>query len=201
MVYDHPAGWGGGGFVGLFDTSGTAQPHTFDTDFPSDTWWRVEVFFDCGTQGNSNGGYDYWRHDIGSRIGDGSGNPTNSESGQPILLASARVNHHNIGESFFPDEYAYINNLYIDNTKARVEIGNASRWATCTRREIQIPSAWSSSSIRVTINQGTFGSGNTGYLYVLDANGSVNPTGYPIIIGGGGSDTPPPPPAGLKITN
>lgn len=63
-------------------------------------------------------------------------------------------------------------NVYIDNTRARVVIGDASTYSTCTVREIQIPSAWSTAGITCTVNAGSLT--GTNYLYVIDANGTVS---------------------------
>ncbi len=84
------------------------------------------------------------------------------------------------------DAYTYWDNIYIDNTQARVELGNAPTYSACTHREIQIPTSWSSSQVTVTMNQGTFNSGENAYLYVVTANGAVSP-GYQVTLGG----TPP----------
>ncbi len=73
--------------------------------------------------------------------------------------------------------------IFMNNTQARVEIGNASTWAACTMREIQIPTSWSASSIAVTVNQGSFASDATAYLYVVDSTGAVNSSGYEITFG------------------
>lgn len=72
--------------------------------------------------------------------------------------------------------------VYIDYTRARVELGNASTWASCTIREIQIPTAWSDNSITVKVNKGSFTSG-TVYLFVIDSMGNVS-NSYPVIING-----------------
>lgn len=74
----------------------------------------------------------------------------------------------------------YVDDVYVDTTQARVEIGNASTWDACTQREIQIPSAWSTTSITVTINRGIFSPGSQVYLYVIDADGNHNSEGYPL---------------------
>ena len=79
-----------------------------------------------------------------------------------------------------PQMWLYWDEVYIDTTQARVEIGNASSWSACTHREIQIPSSWSSSSISVTVNQGSFSDGGGAYLYVVDSNGNVNDSGRAI---------------------
>jgi len=77
----------------------------------------------------------------------------------------------------------YYDDIYIDDTWARVEIGDASTYNNCTHREIQIPTAWSNTSIAITINQGSFNTGDVVYLYVADENGVTNTSGYPITIG------------------
>jgi hypothetical protein len=186
-----PAGWGGGGFVGLFDTSGTAKPRTYDTGFPSGSWCRIEAYFDMGSQGSADGSWEYWMHS-GGQVG----SPAASFSGLALLLTSARVNHHNLGESFFSGEYAYIDNVYIDNTRSRVEVGNASTWANCTRREIQYPTSWSDSQIKFTVKRGAFGGSDNAWIYVIDSSGQVNSSGLPVTFGatynGGGTGSTPP---------
>jgi len=77
----------------------------------------------------------------------------------------------------------YWDDVYIDKSWARVEIGDAATYATCTHREVQIPSVWSSSSVTVTVNQGSFPDEQQGYLYVVDETGSVNSSGYPVTLG------------------
>jgi len=74
--------------------------------------------------------------------------------------------------------------IYIDVSQAKVYIGNSTAYSSCTHRELQIPSAWSSSSITATVNQGSFSSG-TAYLYVVDSSGSYNSSGYQISLSGG----------------
>lgn len=84
----------------------------------------------------------------------------------------------------------YMDDLYVDNTFARVMIGNASTFAASTNREIQIPTAWADGSITVQINRGSFGASDSAYLYVIDSTNTVNATGYPVTFGssgGGGS--------------
>src|SRR5207248_10898297 len=68
-------------------------------------------------------------------------------------------------------------------------------YAASTIREVQIPTAWSGSSISLTVNLGKFQTGQTAYLYVVDSNGQANSAGVPITVGsggGGGGDTTPP---------
>lgn len=77
----------------------------------------------------------------------------------------------------------YIDNVYIDRTLARIELGNASTYDNSTHREIQIPTAWSNTGITIKVNIGIFASNQPAYIYITDANGNVNNQGYPVIIG------------------
>jgi len=87
------------------------------------------------------------------------------------------------------DNDFYIDDVYVDTTWARVEIGNNSTYGSCTHREIQIPTNWTSSSISVTVNQGSFADEATAYLFVVDADGDVS-SGYEIEIGGEDTSSP-----------
>ena len=87
--------------------------------------------------------------------------------------------------------YAF-DDIYVDYTYARVELGNASTWAACTRREIQLPRQWAASSITVQLNKGAFNNGQVAYLYVVDSSGKVNANGFPVTIGNTAPDTTPP---------
>ena len=85
--------------------------------------------------------------------------------------------------------YSQQDDAYISFTKARVEIGNNAIWQNCNHREIQIPTAWSNSSITFTVNQGSFPNCDTAYIFVVDADG-VPSAGYPFRIGTGCGEKP-----------
>lgn len=74
---------------------------------------------------------------------------------------------------------AYYDDVYIDNTWQRVELGNNANYDLCTHREIQIPSSWSDNLISISVNQGSFEDSSDVYLFVVDAEG-VASNGYPI---------------------
>lgn len=90
--------------------------------------------------------------------------------------------------------------LYIDNTLARVEIGNAATFSGSSHREIQIPISWTSNSITFTVNLGTFTPGQTVWLYVVNSAGAVNANGYPVVVAGGDSNSPGAP-TQLRVTD
>ena len=76
----------------------------------------------------------------------------------------------------------YMDNIYIDETLARVMICPQPKWSARTNCEIQIPSTWSDTSITATVNQGSIDGLNRAYLYVVDTNGRVNKEGYPLKV-------------------
>ncbi len=80
------------------------------------------------------------------------------------------------------DNDYYMDDIYVDTTWARVEIGDNSVYGSCTHREIQPPTSWSPTSITVTENKGSFTDGDTAYLFVIDSDGNAS-SGYPITIG------------------
>ena len=78
--------------------------------------------------------------------------------------------------------HTYWDDVYIDNTWSRVVIGNNADFDSCTHKEIQIPSAWASDEVTITVNRGAFNTG-TAYLFVVNSDGSAS-AGYEITIGG-----------------
>ncbi len=97
------------------------------------------------------------------------------------------------------DCYKYFDDLYFDTTFSRVELCNHATHTRATICEPQIPSAWSTGSITVTVNLGAL-TGDTAYLYVFDSSNNRNAQGYPVSLSGEPNpDEPPASPAGLEI--
>jgi len=87
----------------------------------------------------------------------------------------------------------YYDDIYVSaNSRARVEIGDASTYTACTHFEIQPTTSWASGSIGITCNRGSFGTSDTAYVYVIASDGTYNSTGKAITFGGGSSDTTDP---------
>lgn len=86
--------------------------------------------------------------------------------------------------------HIWFDDIYIQQgSQARVELCDASTWGARTHCEIQKPTNWSTTSIDVDINQGTFNPDDTAYLYVIDDGDSVS-SGYEVTIGGSGLAPP-----------
>jgi hypothetical protein len=87
--------------------------------------------------------------------------------------------------------------IFVDFTQARVEIGDAATWSAVRKKEVQLPVTWSGGSIQVRLNGGEFSSGQNAYLYVVDSSGAVNANGYPVKLGG--TALAPQPPTNVTV--
>lgn len=73
---------------------------------------------------------------------------------------------------------AWFDDVYTATTPARVEICASSDWDQCGKTKVlQIPdpAKWSDNSLSVTIRDANRFTGQTGFLYVIDAEGNVSP--------------------------
>ncbi len=91
-----------------------------------------------------------------------------------------------------------IDDVYIDSSWARIEIGDKPDFDSCTHREVQVPISWSDSSVEFSVNQGSFQNGDSVYLFVVDSDGNVS-DGLPAEIGGTTQPQAPLAPVNLRI--
>ncbi len=149
--------------------------------YADEQWHRMEFYIDQGTVNGNNGQWTIWID----------GQVWSSISGTFMQDGDCPFFRFYLGFYFArdvgdptPQAERYWDELYVDITRARVEIGNAPTWAACTHREIQVPSTWNGNSITFRTNQGTFADATTAYVYVVDASGAVNSQGYPVVFAG-----------------
>lgn len=79
-----------------------------------------------------------------------------------------------------------IDEFYIDSSRARVEIADASTWAARTHSELCVCSSWSGTSITATLNAGYHADNADVWVYVHKSDGTFNSSGFPITLDGGG---------------
>ncbi len=200
---DVDANWWNGSLSTDVEDNGDAPYYTFNTkSLSQNVWHRIEFWLVLSDPpGEPNGSFGVW-------VDFQKGTPRSNWWSDPELdwenIVTRNVGVTNKLNTFLSSHTqsggkipleVWNDDVYVDNTRARVEIGNASTWGACTSRVIQVPTTWSSDSIRLTVNQASFGQGETAYLYVVDENGNVNENGFEIKFAEGGPDTAAPYPA------
>ena len=174
-----------------YPTGDGARWITANDVVPVNSWVRLEYYFEENSAMDArDGSLRYFIHkqtETVRTVKDYVGNLQTRSAG--ATYDYRRYVHF---QNYWGDQHAgeaadtsiYIDDIYIQpGTQARVEIGDSLDWSACKHREIQIPSLWSDGSIKITVNQGSFQAGDTAYLFVVDSDGKVNSTGFPIVIG------------------
>ena len=77
----------------------------------------------------------------------------------------------------------HFDDIYVDTTEARVEIGNAAVYANCTHREIQIPTAWSDREVSIRANLGSFEDGAQVWVFLIAESGVIADNFGPFTVG------------------
>jgi len=95
----------------------------------------------------------------------------------------------------------YVDDIYVDTTRARVELCDTTAWSERGHCEIQIPTAWdgNNNTISATVNTGSFASGDPVYLFVVNETGEASDGYGPLAVS---TDTPaaaPAEPSGLIV--
>ncbi len=167
-------------------------------DFLKGRWMRLWCYIDGGT-GNNDGTmqhYELTSSGVQERANDVNVNVLNAGGIYERIILNG---YNRATENCYPTfDDVYIS--YGDHARARIEIGNEPSYNNCTNLTIITPTAWSDSSVTATVRQGSFGSGEQAYLFVVDENGDAS-EGYPITFGEGSGDAIPPlSPTGLSIS-
>ena len=147
-----------------------------------DGWHRIEYYYQLSTPGVSDGIFQSWVDGIRNV---NLLNDRNRLSGNSSLINYVMSPFDGNDSYGLSNSYRiWVDNFYIDTTRARVEIGNASTLVASNTRYIQPTTQWSDGSISVKLELNTFTEGQRVYLYVFDSTGNVNSQGYPLTIGG-----------------
>jgi hypothetical protein len=73
-----------------------------------------------------------------------------------------------------------IDDIYIATSPARVEVSESATWSETMKREVLPITSWNSTKIVVKKHIGAVIASNRTYLYIYDANGISNKTGFKI---------------------
>ncbi|MDA8113517.1 MAG: hypothetical protein M0Z43_02155 [Acidithiobacillus sp.] len=151
----------------------------FDTDMPHSTWHLFQVEWGDSDVDTANGQLRIWAD---GRLIFEKTNLTTRTTSQPSQKRPKEVGWYNSNTTDAIGDL-YIDDAYIDNSWARVEIGDASTYAACTHREIQPITVWGATTT-ITVNQGSFANDASAYLFLIDDTGAPSP-GYSITFGTG----------------
>ncbi len=145
----------------------------------STTWKRHQIYKKNSTAGVANG--EVW-FSIGNRENFASQSPAITRpsgetwGGQTSIILGTMYSNSAAGSS----HQTWVDDVYVDKTQMRVEVGNSSTYSACTILEIQYPTAWTDNSITIIANKGTLSSGPA-WVFIINANNTVVAT-YPITI-------------------
>lgn len=158
------------------------------TSFPEDSWHRLEHYVKLSQPTGAANGKRYFKLD-----GDGrftySGSPDghyaspsgvvapDAYDGEPMVTRHTDHVFQNVLLPFYLragySAKVWVDEVYIDDTQARVELGDAAQWGDCTERNPQPPIAWTDDEIQVTLNQGRQLTGAVAYAFVVLTDGRV----------------------------
>ena len=163
----NPDGW----YVG----SHVQESDRIDSNTPliEGVWARLDMYLNRDT-----GLYQCWVNGTVIRNGN-----VYDESGYAVtsLYEISFINY--MADYSGGDKEYFTDDMFVNFTRARVEIGDNAVYANCTHREIQPALTWSDTGITGTFNQGSFKTGDKVYFFVIDENG-IPSDGYPVTIGG-----------------
>lgn len=155
-------------------------------------WYRRDIFINPETNDSSNNGS--FVHEIYDPANNGHAYAHNVDGNANIGIISRRwiVLHQYYGNvTGTRNAQMYMDDIYMSDTRARIEVCSESTWAARQHCEIQIPTEWAAGYITATVNRGSFAANASAYLYVVDSTGTANATGYPITFGDSGDMTAP----------
>lgn len=186
-------GWGNpdfgdGGLRNSAQDSGATDPTIWasgpDMSGLSGKWRRFEAYLKQSTPATSDGAWQMWSHDpdaaaVIALVMNDTTYKTRSSSNywRQIQIGSYHDNQTANGQPYNVTAAVYLGEVYVDTTRARVEIGDNATYASCKRREIQPATAWSNTSVTIRANKGGFATSSTGYVFVIDSTGAAQSAG------------------------
>ncbi len=165
------------------------------------SWHHMMLQADMGTAGNTDGAWKAWcSRDGFSDTYDLINQEDTMVIGDGDSLMDAVKFDLWIGNLESADLDIFLDDIYIDNSWARIEIGTHSNYKDCTHREIQEPIEWTEEEIEIKVNQGAFSAGDEVFLFVIDGNGNTS-KGFSVKIGDQNDKEPLAPPEDLGLDN
>ncbi len=175
--YDNfdPERWTNG--MGTDDLPNGTGPHPHATALDVTSFWAHKRYL-IRAASDATGRIITWENGT-QRYDYTGGNDHGSGQGTQRLIAIGGYARPYSGDS---DQNSFhFADVYIDPTAAHVEIANTSNFTTAPRWATQIPTAWSSTSVTITVNLGELSS-ETAYIRVCDSTFTCTP-GFAVPVG------------------
>lgn len=155
----------------------------------------TQMHFTCGdntTWGSWNGGINQWNHHMinidltannvktwvnGKLLIDSKCSKTINYPDNLLYVGLIGFDH---GSEAYQTMETSIDDIYIATSPARVEISESATWSETMKREVLPITSWNSTKIVAKSHKGVVLTSNHAYLYVYDANGVSNKTGFKI---------------------
>jgi len=163
------------------------NPDPYKTVLAENAWNRHEMYKKLSTPGVADG--EVW-FAVGNYIAFSDNTAVTRAAGETYQIHEVLLGLMTAGLILGSETETrmWVDDVYVDNTQARVEVCDSSTWAARTHCEPQIPLTWGSGEITATQNLGSFTAGSSGFVYVIDENGLVNSNGVAMTFGGVGSN-------------
>lgn len=165
--------------------NGEAGRRHFGTNLPENLWTHITIWSDGSgdlTPPEHEGLIKIWTDNILRVDEDGYGYDStfmgdlDSETGGLTFLGA--LGFENYSGTTLEGGGNYFGDIYIDNTLARVVVGDHPSWSEVSHYEMQIPQRWNSNTIEFIANLGSFNPLEDLFLFVFDSFGNVNSTGF-----------------------
>lgn len=170
---------GSGGGFSLFH----GEQLDMDWDFPGyaeGSWLHFQLTFQESSPGEADGTvYHEVNHVRAGPNSDQVLTRVNGTSFDQIRIGHYWAQDGVSGCDANPGAHVYIDDVYIDRSWARVEIGDASAYDACTHREVQLPQSWTGGGVSIIAHLGSFSPGDAVFLFVIDDSGRAT-DGFPV---------------------
>ncbi len=142
------------------------------------TWHRVELYAKLSSVDQCDGAWEGWIDQRPIAYQDRSMLAKSSYSTNRFRFVALPIYcAHDEGG----DYDVFYDDVYVDSSRARVELGDTPDWYQCTKREIQRVTDWHTSSVAFTVRPGQFREADLVYVFVVDASGNAS-EGVPIVL-------------------
>lgn len=147
-----------------------------------DEWMRIDMEIVLADVGQSNGRFDARVIGLDSDTNENVANRSASFQLTEFWTGMSAAKS-GAGEAIT----FWLDDVYVDNTWARVELTNNADYVLSTVRVLQVPLTWGTSEITATLKPGPFTNGQTAYVHVITGDYAIS-SGEAIQIGSTGGE-------------